>query len=144
MDDSISAVVAHGLLNSLAVVKGGTAALARAWDELPAEHRRDALEMALSQAELMADGLDALPSHTRHRLANHLFVVRGVCETLIRESELLPAAERADLLGVVQRQAGHAAGVLEGVARALPTEVQSLLNDLDDRRDDSAVSGVLG
>jgi hypothetical protein len=144
MDDSISAVVAHGLLNSLAVVIGGTAALARAWDELPAQQRRDVIEMALSQAELMADGLEALPSAARHRLANHLFVVRGVCETLMREADLLPAAERADLLGVVQRQGSQAAGVLEGVARALPAEVQALLNELDDRRDDSAVSGVLG
>jgi hypothetical protein len=144
MEDSISAVVAHGLLNSLAVVTGGTSVLARAWDSLSAEKRREVTEMALSQAELMADGLDALPSTARHRLANHLFIVRGVCETLMREGEGLPAADREHLLGVVKRQASQAAVVLEGVARALPAEVQALLSELDDERDDTAVSGVLG
>lgn len=135
MQDSIAAVVAHGLLNSLAVVSGGMSTLDRAWEGLSPDQRTELTESALSQAELMADGLSALPSPAKHRLANHLFVVRGVCETLLREGVFLSPADRGHLLGVVHRQAGYAADVLGGVVRGLPPEVQVVLDRLSDDRD---------
>jgi len=134
MSDSLAAVVAHGLLNSLSVVKNGAITLAEAWDGLTAEQLDDLTEGVLGQAELMADGLESLPAMARHRLANHLFVLRGACETLMRDGRLLTEADRAELLAVVTRQADFAAGVLHGVVRSLPEEVLILLDSLDDDR----------
>lgn len=135
MEESIAAVIAHGLLNSLAVVHGAVATLTRAWDGLSPHQRADMAEMALAQAEVMADGLENLPGHARHRLANHLFVVRGACQTLKCDGDRLPAHERQHLADVVRRQTGQAADVLERVVRALPEGVQVVLDQLDDDRD---------
>lgn len=143
MPDSLAAVVAHGLLNSLSVVRGAMATLARAWDGLSPDQHNDLTESALSQAELMSDALDALSSDARHRLANHLFVVRGVCETMLREGHYVSASDRAHLLGVVERQVRYAEDVLAAVARGLPAEVQVVLDRLDSDRDaaDAASAG---
>jgi hypothetical protein len=135
MSDSLAAVIAHGLLNSLAVVKNGVVTLTEVWEALSADERATLTEGVLSQAEVMADGLDLLPDMPRHRLANHLFVLRRACETLIRDGRFLSAAERADLLTVVHRQADCAAEVLHGVVRSLPPEVLVVLDGLDDDRD---------
>jgi hypothetical protein len=135
MEESIAAVIAHGLLNSLAVVQGAIITLATGWDALTQQQRADLAEAALSQAEVMADGLDALPDHARHRLANHLFVLRGACQSLKRDGDALPPGERQHFVGVVKRQTEQAAGVLANVVRALPDGVQSLLNQLDEDRD---------
>lgn len=137
MSDSLAAVVAHGLLNSLAVVHGGMSTLARACDGLEPDQRTDLTEAALSQAELMGDGLEALPSPARHRLANHLLVGRGVCQTLLKEGHFMSAGDRAHLLGVIERQAGDAQDVLSAVVRGLPAEVQVVLDKLNSDRDGS-------
>lgn len=134
MDDSLAAVIAHGLLNSLAVVQGGVATLHRVWDGLSVDQRKDMADTALSQAELMADGLEALPSPVRHRLANHLFVVRGVCLTLLAEGCHLDHTDRRHLADVVQRQADHAATVLHEVVRGLPADVLAALDDMGGHR----------
>src|SRR5436309_2693757 len=135
MSDSLAAVVAHGLLNSLAVVKNGVTTLAEEWDDIDPDQRVYLAEGVLAQAELMADGLDSLPTGPRHRLANHLFVLRGACECLIREGRRLTAPERDDLLAVVDRQAAHAAAILHGVVQSLPDQVLVLLNRLGEDRD---------
>jgi len=138
MDESVSAVLAHGLLNSLAVVNGGMHTLGKAWHGLAEEQRREIGELALSQAELLADGLDALPPTARHRVANNVFVIKGVCETLKTEGRYLDDADRAHLFEVVARQSRQASEVLEHVVRALPDDVLVLLDRLDDERVDIA------
>lgn len=135
MEESIAAVIAHGLLNSLSVVQGAMVTLVTGWDGLSQEMRADLAETALSQAEVMADGLDALPPHARHRLANHLFVLRGACQSLKREGDRLEAGERQHFLDVVRRQTSQVADVLHGVVRALPEGVQVVLDQLDDDRE---------
>ena len=134
MDDSLAAVLAHGLLNSLTVVRGGVAMLDRVWDGLSESQRHEMAEAALAQAELMADGLEALPSPVRHRLASHLFVVRGVCQTLLNEGRHLDDADRGHLVGVVDRQSASAAVVLQEVVRGLPIDVLAVLDGLDHHR----------
>jgi hypothetical protein len=137
MDDSLAAVLAHGLLNSLTVVRGGVAMLDRVWGGLSEGQRHEMAEAALAQAELMADGLEALPSPVRHRLASHLFVVRGVCHTLLAEGRHLNDADRGHLVGVVDRQSASAAVVLHEIVQGLPAEVLAVLNGLDDDRQEA-------
>lgn len=141
MPDSLAAVVAHGLLNSLAVVQGVTT-LGKAWDGLTDDQRSEVTEMALSQAELMADGLDALPSPVKHRLANHLFVVRGACQTLMLEGRHMGRDDRGHLLSVIDRQTALAASVLYDVVRGLPLEVREVLDQLDSDRNSNNSEAV--
>lgn len=135
MDQSLAAVVAHGLLNSLAVVAGSMLTLGKAWDRIDCAHRDELVDLALTQAECMADGLEALPPTARHRVANNLFVLRGVVQTMKAEGAYLDAADRGRLFEVVSRQSQQASEVLEHVARALPDEVLILLDRLDSDRD---------
>jgi hypothetical protein len=135
MSESLAAVVAHGLLNSLAVVKDGVATLWETWDGLSVEQRAGLAEGVLAQAEVMADGLDSLPDVSRHRLGNHLFVLRGACQTMLRDGRFLTKADRDELLTVVNRQADYATGVLEAVVQSLPDEVLVVLNRLGPGRE---------
>jgi hypothetical protein len=75
-------------------------------------------------------------------MAGHLFVVRGVFETLLREGRYLDANDRGHLLGVIERQSTYAEDVLRGVVRGLPSEVQVVLDCLDDDRDGTGAASA--
>lgn len=136
MNESLAAVVSHGLLNSLGVVAGGMYTLGRAWERLPDERRAELGELALSQADVMADAVEALPPTARHRVSNNLFVIRGVCQTVLSDGRHLDESDRARLFDVVARQSAQATEVLQHVVRALPDDVLELLDRLDDDRSD--------
>lgn len=51
LPDPTAAVMAHGLLNSMAIIGGAARTLQDSWDALPAEHRDRLLSMIADQAE---------------------------------------------------------------------------------------------
>jgi hypothetical protein len=55
--DPTTAVIAHSLISSVAVVTGALQSLLAYGDELPPEQRRRLLEMALTQAEYLTEVL---------------------------------------------------------------------------------------
>lgn len=55
--DAFSGVVAHGLLNSMAVVVGALTTLANRWDRLDEESRRQFLHSGIEQAQLVTGTL---------------------------------------------------------------------------------------
>jgi hypothetical protein len=135
MSDALAAVLAHGLLNSLAVVDGAALTLSRSWDRLAPEQRVELMQVVARHSALVADQCQDLPAVVSHKLANHLFVVRGVCDTLEREGHYLVADDRRHLFDVLVRQSGRVAALLDAVARGLPPEAQIVLDGLDSARE---------
>ncbi|HVF74638.1 MAG TPA: histidine kinase dimerization/phospho-acceptor domain-containing protein [Acidimicrobiales bacterium] len=70
--DPTAAVVAHGLLNSMAIISGAAHTLAEAWDNLDGDRRRQLLNMIGDQAEhvseLLGDLARGLPPGVRYEL----------------------------------------------------------------------------
>lgn len=64
--DPMAAVVAHGLLNSMAVISGAAATLRESWEALDAGGRTDLLAMIEAQADhvaaMLADLARGLPA----------------------------------------------------------------------------------
>lgn len=50
LDDTLMAVMAHGLLTAMSVVTGSIGLLREAWDEIPSEEREHMLARAEQQA----------------------------------------------------------------------------------------------
>jgi hypothetical protein len=131
MSDPLAAVLAHGLLNSLAVVDGTALSLRRSWDRLSEEQREEFSRLLLRHSELVADQAADLPGIVAHKLANHIFVVRGVAETIEREGRFLAAEDREHLFDVLLSQSAHSATVLANVVRGLPAGATAVFDELD-------------
>lgn len=58
--DPMVAVVAHGLLNSMAIIAGAASTLREAWDALDARRRAELLAMIGDQAQHVSDMLGDL------------------------------------------------------------------------------------
>jgi hypothetical protein len=134
MSDPLAAVLAHGLLNSLAVVDGAALSLRRSWDRFNEEQRDDLTTLLARHGALVADQANDLPGIVAHKLANHLFVVRGVSETMAAEGRFLPDEDRERLLDVLTRQSAQAASVLASVVRGLPPGAHIVLDGLENAR----------
>ncbi|HZQ27464.1 MAG TPA: hypothetical protein VFA94_07180 [Acidimicrobiales bacterium] len=131
MSDPLAAVLAHGLLNSLAVVDGTAISLRRSWARFSDEQRDDFCRLLVRHSELVADQAGDLPGLAAHKLANHIFVVRGVAETIERERRFLSDEDREHLFDVLLRQSAHAATVLANLVRGLPIGAGAMLDELD-------------
>jgi K+-sensing histidine kinase KdpD len=71
-DDDILAVVAHSLLNSLAVIQGNAETLAASWDRIAAEARYELLTRIVTQSELVAGVLTDLVRSGRPEVVHAL------------------------------------------------------------------------
>lgn len=58
--DATAAVIAHGLLNSMAVISGAAATLREAWDALDGPRRETLLAMITDRARQVTDTLGEL------------------------------------------------------------------------------------
>lgn len=58
--DPTAAVMAHGLLNSMAIISGAAATLREMWADLPADRREQLLRMITEQAEYVSEMLGDL------------------------------------------------------------------------------------
>lgn len=55
--DPTAAVMAHGLLNSMAIISGAAGTLREMWADLPADRREQLLRMITEQAEYVSEML---------------------------------------------------------------------------------------
>lgn len=78
--DATVAVVAHGLLNSMAIISGAAATLQEAWDVLDEARRQSLFRMITDQARLVTDMLGDL--------------VRGLPVGVLHELDALNEASR--------------------------------------------------
>lgn len=87
-----TAVLAHTLLNSIAVVRGGTELLARHHDTLPASERHEWYRRVDDHAEFLAIVLERL---AQGRLADALAVSERGCQSANAQRRSNAAASRA-------------------------------------------------
>jgi hypothetical protein len=122
-DRQLEAVIAHGLLNSLAVMSGAAATILAASGKLPAATRDELLAAIETQSQVFIDGLQILVREASDAFADAATAValaarvaahtegdaqRVVCEALVDRTRLVGQA-------------------LQGLARGLPSEVLELL-----------------
>ncbi|HEX2038373.1 MAG TPA: hypothetical protein VHF47_01430 [Acidimicrobiales bacterium] len=84
--DATVAVLAHGLLNSMAIISGAATTLREAWDMLDEQRRAHLLRMITDQATHVTDMLGDL--------------VRGLPLGVLRELDALSEAHRPSVEGL--------------------------------------------
>ncbi len=124
-DRELEAVVAHGLLNSLAVISGSASTILQLGDALSAKDL-EALTVAIDeQSTLFMDGL-----HVLIRSASDAFADAATAVALAAGvATQVDAADRALVLEALLRRSGLIRQALEGLVRGLPPEVLALLGD---------------
>ena len=121
----LDAIVAHGLLNSLAVISGAASTILQHGDAL-AEDDLAVLTAAIDeQSEVFTDGLHILVRHASVAFADAataIALAAGVADHV-------GAEDRKLALEAVVRRTGLIRQALAGLVRGLPPEVLSLLDD---------------
>ena len=123
----LEAVVAHGLLNSLAVMSGAAGTLL-AYGATLADEDVDILVSAIdAQSCVITEGLKVLLEHSSAAFADAATAVSlgsAVCGRL-------PAERREHVLATLVRRARELKSALDGLVRGLPPEVLELLDSLN-------------
>lgn len=121
----LDAIVAHGLLNSLAIISGAAATVLQYGAALDEEDVRVLTAAIDEQSAVFTDGLQVLVRHASDAFADAataIALAAGVANHLEPD-------ERAIALEALVNRAGLLRQVLNGLVRGLPAEVISLLDD---------------
>lgn len=127
MDQSeeLEAIVAHGLVNSLAVISGAAATILQYGAALGEDDVRVLTTAIEEQSAVFIDGLQVLVSHASSTFvdaATAIALAAGVA------NHVAPHDRNIALEALVNR-AGALRQVLDGLVRGLPAEVLSLLDN---------------
>ena len=126
-NNELEAIVAHGLLNSLAVMSGAAGTLlayGRDLDESDVETLVNAID---SQSCVFTEGLKVLLEHSSIAFADAATAVSlgsGVCGSLTVE-------RREQVLNMLVRRSRELKSALDGLVRGLPPDVIELLDSLN-------------
>jgi hypothetical protein len=123
----LEAVVAHGLLNSLAVLSGAAATLLQFGSAMDEGDVATLVEAIDAQSCVFTEGLKVLLEHSSLAMADAATAVAlgsAVCSSL-------PAEQRDRVLGTLVRRSRELRNVLDGLVRGLPSEVLDLLDSLN-------------
>ena len=121
----LDAVVAHGLLNSLAVISSAASAILQFGASMGEDDRRVLTAAIEEQSCLFIDGLQVLireASETFADAATAVALAAGVADSVAPE-------DRDLVLQAVVRRSALVRQALDGLVRGLPDEVLSLLAD---------------
>jgi hypothetical protein len=121
----LDAVVAHGLLNSLAVISGAASTILQYGSALGDEDLSVLTKAIEEQSSVFADGLQVLI-----RQASDTFADAATAVTLAAGvADRVAAADRTMVLEALMSRTVLIRQVLDGLVRGLPDEVLSLLGD---------------
>ena len=123
----LEAVVAHGLLNSLAVMSGAAGTLLAYGSDLGDNDVETLVAAIDSQSCVFTEGLKVLLEHSSIAFADAATAVSlgsGVCGSLTAE-------RRAQVLDMLVRRSRELKSALDGLVRGLPPEVLELLDSLN-------------
>lgn len=121
----LDAVVAHGLLNSLAIISGAASTILQYGSALDDADLKVLTEAIDEQSALFTDGLQVLV-----RSASDAFADAATAVTLAAGiANRVGAADRTMVLEALTSRTGLIRQVLDGLVRGLPAEVLSLLDD---------------
>ena len=125
----IAAVIAHGMLNTVAVVAGSASLLEVSWGAV-ADQRDELTRLLCDQAQALRDQLDLLPAVTSHALLNELACVLATCDAWRDEGMPLETSARSAALARVVAGANRAQTILVNVVRGLPQALVEALDEL--------------
>jgi hypothetical protein len=123
----LEAVVAHGLLNSLAVLSGAAGTLLAYGSGMSDDDVLTLVTAIDAQSEVFTEGLKVLLAHSTLAFADAATAVSlgsGVCGSLSAE-------RRAAVLDMLVRRSRELKSALDGLVRGLPPEVLELLDSLN-------------
>lgn len=121
----LEAIVAHGLLNSLAIISGAAATILEHGAALADDDVRVLTAAIDEQSTVFIDGLQVVIRHASDAFADAATAVAlasGVAHHV-------GAGERRLALDALVRRAGLLRQALDGLVRGLPDEVVALLDD---------------
>ena len=121
----LEAIVAHGLLNSLAVISGAASTILEHGAALAEDDVRTLTNAIDEQSTIFTDGLQVVIRHASDTFADAATAVAlaaGVANHVSPD-------ERALALEALVRRSGLLRQVLDGLVRGLPDEVLALLDD---------------
>ena len=122
----LEAIVAHGLLNSLAVLSGAARALLAYGSQLEDEDINTLVTAIDAQSEVFTEGLKVLLEHSSVAFADAATAVSlgaAVCGSLSAE-------RRAAVLTTLVKRSKELKTALDGLVRGLPPDVLELLDSL--------------
>ena len=121
----LDAIIAHGLLNSLAIISGAAATVLQYGPALGEDDVRVLIAAIDEQSAVFTDGLQVVVRHASDAFADAataIALAAGVAGHL-------DPADRPIALQALVNRAGVLRQVLDGLVRGLPAEVLSLLDD---------------
>lgn len=121
----LDAIVAHGLLNSLAIISGAAATILQYGPALGEDDVRVLTAAIDEQSAVFTDGLQVLVRHATDTFADAataIALAAGVADRLDPD-------DRPIALEALVNRAGVLRHVLDGLVRGLPAEILSLLDD---------------
>jgi K+-sensing histidine kinase KdpD len=122
----LEAIVAHGLLNSLAVLSGAAGTLLAYGGQLEDDDVATLVDAIDSQSEVFTEGLKVLLEHSSVAFADAATAVSlgaAVCGSVTEE-------RRTEVLGMLVKRSKELKAALDGLVRGLPPEVLELLDSL--------------
>lgn len=123
----LEAIVAHGLLNSLAVMSGAAGTLLAYGNDLGDTDVETLVAAIDAQSCVFTEGLKVLLEHSGIAFADAATAVAlgsGVCGSLSPE-------RRGQVLDMLVRRSRELKAALDGLVRGLPPEVLELLDSLN-------------
>lgn len=121
----LDAIVAHGLLNSLAIISGAAATILQYGPALGEDDVRVLTAAIDEQSAVFTDGLQVLVRHASDAFADAataIALAAGVADHLDPEDRVIALQALVNRSGMLRQ-------VLDGLVRGLPAEVLSLLDD---------------
>jgi hypothetical protein len=125
----LSAIVAHGLLNTLAVIAGSAATMQRFGSTMSAEQHETMIAALVSHSELFTEGLDVLLRHCSDAFADAAWIV----ESIGRRFRSAPADDRQVMLERLATSTATLRSGLQSLVRGLPPDTIDLLDSLQHR-----------
>lgn len=121
----LDAIVAHGLLNSLAVIAGAASTILQYGPALGDDDVRVLTTAIDEQSAVFTDGLQVLVRHASGTFADAATAIALAAGAANR----VAASDLPLALEALVRRAGAIRQVLDGLVRGLPADVLGLLDD---------------
>ena len=129
-DPGLSAVVAHGLLGSVAVMHAAAETLHRLGDAVPVDDRVFLLESMCLQSDLLVEGTDCLSATLGDEIVASATSVRLAAGTLAMDWDRVVGDDRSSLLSILDRHGDRLKTMLLRLVQGLDPEAILLLDSL--------------
>jgi len=129
-DGTLAAVVAHGLLSSVAVTHAAALTLRRVGERMDVADRIELLDAMSLQSDLLVEATTCFGHDTSHEIVGSATVVRLAARTLLDNWDVVGGETRGELLAALDRHGDRLKALLLSVVRGLDAEAIELLDSL--------------